>query len=232
MATARQRCLLLFRTGSCISKVQKHFRPISGDMSLFASSQRRHLEAGHFAATLIFIISLLIILLIFIPLTPYEKTTFFPNKRVGVLRMAFRNRRVFGLYRDGALVRRFGQSINETRQFCWTKRVAYDQCDHLSRANFLEPGRALSYVYYTIFALRSYRRSSSRVQSILPTSIVGRGLTMPQVKAIGKRICEVLTRKQQKYHNVATSMTNKGMDKYCRWNGPHNCLLNEGFARM
>lgn len=37
---------------------------------------------------------------------------------------------------------------------------------------------------------------------------------MPQVKAIGKRICEVLTRKQQKYHNVATSMTNKGMD----WN--------------
>ena len=51
--------------GACFSKVPKLFGRISGDIILFVSSKRRRLEARNF--TVIFI---------FIPFTPYEKTSF------------------------------------------------------------------------------------------------------------------------------------------------------------
>ena len=51
--------------GACFSKVPKLFGRISGDTILFVSSKRRRLEARNFA-----------VILIFIPFTTYEKTSF------------------------------------------------------------------------------------------------------------------------------------------------------------
>ena len=51
--------------GARFSKVPKLFRRISGDMILFVSSKRRRLEERNFA-----------VILIFIPFTTYEKTSF------------------------------------------------------------------------------------------------------------------------------------------------------------
>ena len=51
--------------GACFSKVPKLFGRISGDIILFVSSKRRRLEARNFA-----------VILIFIPFTTYEKTSF------------------------------------------------------------------------------------------------------------------------------------------------------------
>ena len=58
---------------------------------LFVSSKRRRLEARNFA-----------VIFIFIPFTIYEKTTALQNKQVGVLRMAFRARKVFGTFEKRA----------------------------------------------------------------------------------------------------------------------------------
>ena len=63
--------VLLFELGSVeeacarFSKVPHIFGRISGDIYLFVSSKRRRLEARNFA-----------IILIFIPFTTYEKTSF------------------------------------------------------------------------------------------------------------------------------------------------------------
>ena len=51
--------------GACFSKVPKLFGRISGDIILFVSSKRRRLEARNLA-----------VILIFIPFTTYEKTSF------------------------------------------------------------------------------------------------------------------------------------------------------------
>ena len=51
--------------GACFSKVPKLFGRISGGIILFVSSKRRRLEARNFA-----------VILIFIPFTTYEKTSF------------------------------------------------------------------------------------------------------------------------------------------------------------
>ena len=51
--------------GAFFSKVPKLFGRISGDIILFVSSKRRRLEARNFA-----------VILIFIPFTTYEKTSF------------------------------------------------------------------------------------------------------------------------------------------------------------
>ena len=53
------------RPGACFSKVPKLFGRISADIILFVSSKRRRLEARNFA-----------VILIFIPFTTYEKTSF------------------------------------------------------------------------------------------------------------------------------------------------------------
>ena len=53
------------RPGACFSKVPKLFGWISGDIILFVSSKQRCLEARNFA-----------VLLIFIPFTTYENTSF------------------------------------------------------------------------------------------------------------------------------------------------------------
>ena len=54
-----------FGPRACFSKVPKLFGRISGAIILFASSKRRRLEARNFA-----------VILIFIPFTIYEKTSF------------------------------------------------------------------------------------------------------------------------------------------------------------
>ena len=51
--------------GARLSKVPKLFGRISGDIILFVSSKRRCLKARNFA-----------VILIFIPFTAYEKTSF------------------------------------------------------------------------------------------------------------------------------------------------------------
>ena len=57
-----------YTPAACFSKVPKLFGRISGDIILFVSSKRRSLEARNFA-----------VILIFIPFTTYEKTSF-PEK--------------------------------------------------------------------------------------------------------------------------------------------------------
>ena len=79
--------------GACFSKVPKLFGPISGDIILFISSKRRRLEARNF--TVIFI------LFLFIPLQHMKRPTL-QDKQVGVLRMAFRARKVFGTFEKRA----------------------------------------------------------------------------------------------------------------------------------
>ena len=54
-----------FVPGARFSKVPNLFGGISGDIILFVSSKRRRLEARNFA-----------VILIFIPFTTYEKTSF------------------------------------------------------------------------------------------------------------------------------------------------------------
>ena len=65
MVPVRGYSFQLFGPGACFSKVPKLFGPISGDIILFVSSKRRRLEARNFA-----------VILIFIPFTTYEKTSF------------------------------------------------------------------------------------------------------------------------------------------------------------
>ena len=72
------------------SKVPKLFGRISGDIVLFVFSKRRRLRARNLA-----------VILIFLPFTTYEKTSF-PNERVGVLGTAFRARKVFGAFEKRA----------------------------------------------------------------------------------------------------------------------------------
>ena len=55
----------IFEPGARFSKVPNVFGTISGDMILFVSSKQRRLEARNFA-----------LILIFIPFTTYEKTSF------------------------------------------------------------------------------------------------------------------------------------------------------------
>ena len=57
--------LTRYNSGACFSKVPKLFGRISGAIILFVSSKRRRLEARNFA-----------VILIFIPFTTYEKTSF------------------------------------------------------------------------------------------------------------------------------------------------------------
>ena len=57
--------LIVSIPGARSSKVPKLFGHISGDIILFVSSKRRRLEARNFA-----------VILIFIPFTTYEKTSF------------------------------------------------------------------------------------------------------------------------------------------------------------
>ena len=78
------------RAGARFSKVPKPFGRILGDIINFVSSKRKRLEARNFA-----------VILIFIPFTTYEEISF-QKKQVGVLRMAFRARKVFGTFEKRA----------------------------------------------------------------------------------------------------------------------------------
>ena len=77
-------------SGARFSKVPKLFGHISGDIILFVSLQRRRLKARNF-----------VVILILFPLQ-HVKRPALQNKRVGVLRMAFRARNVLGTFEKRA----------------------------------------------------------------------------------------------------------------------------------
>ena len=77
--------------GACFSKVPKLFGRISGDIILSVSSKVRRLEARNFA-----------VILFLFPLQ-HMKRQALQNKLDGVLRMAFRARKVFGTFEKRVL---------------------------------------------------------------------------------------------------------------------------------
>ena len=77
-------------SGTRFSKVPKLFGRISGDIILFVSSKRRRLEARNF-----------VVILYLFPLQ-HMKRPASKNKRVGVLRTAFRARKIFGTFEKWA----------------------------------------------------------------------------------------------------------------------------------
>ena len=83
---------MLRATRACFSKVPKLFGRISGDIILFVSSKLRRLEARNFAVIFIVIPFIL----------QHMKRPALQNKQAGVLRMAFRARKVFGTFEKRA----------------------------------------------------------------------------------------------------------------------------------
>ena len=71
--------------------VSQKSRNFSDDLILFVSSKRRRSETRNFASTLFF------------PFTNYERPAL-QNKRAGVLRKAFRARKIFGTFEKRAPV--------------------------------------------------------------------------------------------------------------------------------
>ena len=80
------------RPGACFSKVPKRFGRISGDIILFVSSKRRHLEARNFAV---------INFLFLFPLQLMKRPAL-QNKQVVVFQMAFRAQKVLGTFEKRA----------------------------------------------------------------------------------------------------------------------------------
>ena len=80
------RMLVRLRPGAYFSKVPKLFGRISGDMIRFVASKVRRLEARNFA-----------VILFLFPLQHIKRRAL-QNKQVGVLRIAFRARTVFGTF--------------------------------------------------------------------------------------------------------------------------------------
>ena len=111
--------------GACFSKVPKLFGCISGDIILFVSSKLRRLEARNFAFLVLFSLQ-------------HMKRPALQNKQVGVLRMAFRERKVFGTFEKRApgsiheLTRHLARHCSSSR--CWR---SYYSSGHVS--GFLFP---------------------------------------------------------------------------------------------